>query len=265
MLHAVRFINSTSLITNMNFRDTEPVRTVNRNLVNSRFGFLSCITGLTSVCLFGLTLAMCLTDDINDVGSIRVRYRMCPKQWDTTQRHQWSQYQCKVDIILKILAFFFTFGASIEIQLRRRKNLLFSAYPNSLYARMSDVLLLLLLGSSIFSIIALFFFVRLLFYASKQSEGYGPGYGLRNSQVDTDISLVYLSLLFILTLFNVLTTFIYCSKHRYMPHSGDTPESKQLQSGDEPPCYDEVMANEKLYPIENIGLPLEKSASSSSS
>jgi hypothetical protein len=200
---------------------------------------------------------MCLTDDIQSspTGINQVRYRMCPKQWGIQPPgpNQWSHYQCKVDIILKILAFFFTFGASVEIQLRRRKNLLFSSYPSSLFARLTDVLLLLLVGSSIFSVVALFFFVRLLFYANKNSQGYDrPTY---NGHVDTDISLVYLSLLFILTLFNVLTTFIYCSKNRYMlPQNNQSPESKQLQSGDEPPCYDEVMANEKLYPIEDIGL-----------
>ena len=62
--------------------DSEPARNVNRNLVNSRFGFLSCITGLTSVCLFGLTLAMCLTDyeDSRYRTSEFEPYRICPKQ-----------------------------------------------------------------------------------------------------------------------------------------------------------------------------------------
>ena len=30
----------------------------------------------------------------------------------------------------------------------------------------------------------------------------------------------------------------------------------QLELGDEPPNYDEVMANSKLYPVENVGIPL---------
>ena len=54
------------------------VPTRNRNLINSRFGFLSCITGLTSVCLFGLTIAINLTSLNNDSGQI------CPRQYRTS-------------------------------------------------------------------------------------------------------------------------------------------------------------------------------------
>lgn len=86
---------------------------------------------------------------------------------------------------------------------------------------------------------------------------------------NTDISLVYLSLLFILTLFNLLTTFIYCSKNRLhsQPDSNCEEELKQVkctgeiarffimfQASDDPPCYNEVMANEKLYPIEKSSI-----------
>ena len=48
---------------------------------------------------------------------------------------------------------------------------------------------------------------------------------------NTDISLVYLSLLFILTLFNLLTTFIYCSKNRLhsQPDSNCEEELKQVK------------------------------------
>ena len=51
------------------------VPTRNRNLINSRFGFLSCITGLTSVCLFGLTIAINLSSLNNEPGQI------CPRQY----------------------------------------------------------------------------------------------------------------------------------------------------------------------------------------
>ena len=46
-----------------------------------------------------------------------------------------------------------------------------------------------------------------------------------------DKNLVYLSLLFILTLFNLLTTFIYCSKSRHFltPHQANL-DSKQVRS-----------------------------------
>ena len=49
---------------------------------------------------------------------------------------------------------------------------------------------------------------------------------------NTDISLVYLSLLFILTLFNLLTTFIYCSKNRLhsQPDSNCEEELKQVKN-----------------------------------
>ena len=52
-----------------------------------------------------------------------------------------------------------------------------------------------------------------------------------NTYVNTDISLVYLSLLFILTLFNLLTTFIYCSKNRLhsQPDSNCEEELKQVK------------------------------------
>lgn len=243
MLHAVRFINSSTLMSGMAYpgmqRALYPAR--NRNLVNSRFGFLSCITGLTSICLFGLTIAINLTNI--QTGQI------CPKQFyrlpnsSPAAPGDEENRQCKVDLILKVLAFFFTFGASVEIQLRRKRNLLF--LPASGINRISDVLLLLLLGSTLFSLMALFNFVRLLFFISKvhrSSDNIG-------ARVNTDISLVYLSLLFILTLFNLLTTFIYCSKNRL--HSQPESDDELKQANDDPPCYNEVMANEKMYPIEN--------------
>ena len=98
MLHAVRFINTSSLISgtaypgmrgqSASLRATDQSEAssdegqsvpsppsesqiaANRNLISSRFGFLSCITGFTSICLLGLTLAHLapkpqLTDDEN--------------------------------------------------------------------------------------------------------------------------------------------------------------------------------------------------------
>jgi len=246
MLHAVRFINSSTLMSGMAYPGMQRVPTRNRNLINSRFGFLSCITGLTSVCLFGLTIAINLTSLNNDSGQI------CPRQYRASSyrndivppRMDAENRQCKVDLILKVLAFFFTFGASVEIQLRRKRNLLF--LPTSGINRISDVLLLLLLGSTLFSLMALFNFVRLLFFISKRSP--------TDMNTNTDISLVYLSLLFILTLFNLLTTFIYCSKNRLHSQPDSNCEEELKQASDDPPCYNEVMANEKLYPIEKSSI-----------
>lgn len=225
----------------MAYHGMQRVPTRNRNLINSRFGFLSCITGLTSVCLFGLTIAINLTSLNNELGQI------CPRQKPAPYRDNIDQdRQCKVDLILKVLAFFFTFGSSVEIQLRRKRNLLF--LPTSGFNRISDVLLLLLLGSTIFSLMALFNFVRLLFFISKVNPTD------MNTNVNTDISLVYLSLLFILTLFNLLTTFIYCSKNRLHSQPDSNCEEELKQASDDPPCYNEVMANEKLYPIEKSSI-----------
>ena len=107
--------------------------------------------------------------------------------------------------------------------IRRKRNLLF--LPTSGINRISDVLLLLLLGSTLFSLMALFNFVRLLFFNAKVNPTD------MNTYVNTDISLVYLSLLFILTLFNLLTTFIYCSKNRLhsQPDSNCEEELKQVK------------------------------------
>merc|ERR1711970_1202773 len=95
---------------------------------------------------------------------------------------------------------------------------------------------------------ALFNFVRLLFFISKVHTTD------MNTNVNTDISLVYLSLLFILTLFNLLTTFIYCSKNRLHSSPAENCEEELKQASDDPPCYNEVMANEKLYPIEKSSI-----------
>ena len=156
MLHAVRFINTSSLISGTAYPGmrgqsaslrgadqseassdesqsvpsppSESQIAANRNLISSRFGFLSCITGFTSICLLGLTLAHLAPK---------------PQQWTNdkdpppingicsadTQQQDWDHCQSKyknietssnisVDILLKLLAFIFTFGASVEIQLR---------------------------------------------------------------------------------------------------------------------------------------------------
>ena len=78
---------------------------------------------------------------------------------------------------------------------------------------------------------------------------------------NTDISLVYLSLLFILTLFNLLTTFIYCSKNRLhsQPDSNCEEELKQVKilgkmQSSYNVCFRRVMihlAIMKLWPMKN--------------
>merc|ERR1719447_2222219 len=101
---------------------------------------------------------------------------------------------------------------------------------------------------------ALFNFVRLLFFNAKVNPTD------MNTYVNTDISLVYLSLLFILTLFNLLTTFIYCSKNRLHSQPDSNCEEELKQASDDPPCYNEVMANEKLYPIEKSSISADQPA-----
>lgn len=256
MLHAVRFINTSSLISGTAYpgmargqsgepspRQSAPSTSTanqNRNLVSSRFGFLSCITGFTSICLLGLTLSSLAP---GRGGKTKLHNRVCPP----VDQPNWDH--CQIDILLKLLAFIFTFGASVEIQLRRRKNVLLGcSYNSTLSAKLSDVLLLLLSGSSCFSLLALFNFVRRIFKTNMIGQNRA-----QSVTATQDKNLVYLSLLFILTLFNLLTTFIYCSKSRHFlaPHQANL-DSKQFQ--DPPPTYDAVMANEKLFPIEQTTL-----------
>ena len=153
MLHAVRFINTSSLISGTaypgaNRAPVEPTgqsqpttpsirhqTQANRNLISSRFGFLSCITGFTSICLLGLTLASLAPqpgDTTRGLDATSIT-RICPSRilikatseanWDQCQGEQvffvlFAHYLFVVDILLKLLAFIFTFGASVEIQLR---------------------------------------------------------------------------------------------------------------------------------------------------
>jgi len=277
MLHAVRFINTSSLISGTAYpgmsrgpssnqetasagqsETRQPtanqVAASNRNLISSRFGFLSCITGFTSICLLGLTLAS-LTPDRISRSPHQQPYvnRICQQVGGRSVGASGADH-CQIDILLKLLAFIFTFGASVEIQLRRRKNVLLGcAYNSTLSAKLSDVLLLLLTGSSCFSLLALFNFVRDIFHNGQSTIGDEMSSSSGASVKKQDLKLVYLSLLFILTLFNLLTTFIYCSKSRHFltPISVNL-DSKQFQ--DPPPDYDEVMANEKLFPIEQSTL-----------
>ena len=107
-------------------------------------------------------------------------------------------------------------------QNRRRKNVLLGcSYNSTLSAKLSDVLLLLLTGSSCFSLLALFNFVRRIFKTNMIGQNGRPSAMAVNATQDKN--LVYLSLLFILTLFNLLTTFIYCSKSRHFlaPHQAN--------------------------------------------
>ena len=132
-------------------------------------------------------------------------------------KHTWT---C-CDFCFQAFSLELKFRKGFLILNRRKRNLLF--LPTSGINRISDVLLLLLLGSTLFSLMALFNFVRLLFFISKRSP--------TDMNTNTDISLVYLSLLFILTLFNLLTTFIYCSKNRLhsQPDSNCEEELKQVK------------------------------------
>ena len=93
-------------------------------------------------------------------------------------------------------------------------------------------LLLLLTGSSCFSLLALFNFVRDIFHNGQtmgeeiMSSSSSSGAAVKKQ----DLKLVYLSLLFILTLFNLLTTFIYCSKSRhFLTPINVNLDSKQVQ------------------------------------
>ena len=105
--------------------------------------------------------------------------------------------------------------------------LLGCSYNSTLSAKLSDVLLLLLTGSSCFSLLALFNFVRRIFKTNMIGQNGRPSAMAVNATQDKN--LVYLSLLFILTLFNLLTTFIYCSKSRHFlaPHQANM-DSKQV-------------------------------------
>ena len=155
MLHAVRFINTSSLISGTAYpgmsrgpssnqetasagqsETRQPtanqVAASNRNLISSRFGFLSCITGFTSICLLGLTLAS-LTPDRISRSPHQQPYvnRICQQVGGRSVGASGADH-CQseptlflhinnlyiVDILLKLLAFIFTFGASVEIQLR---------------------------------------------------------------------------------------------------------------------------------------------------
>ena len=156
MLHAVRFINTSSLISgtaypgmrgqSASLRATDQSEAssdegqsvpsppsesqiaANRNLISSRFGFLSCITGFTSICLLGLTLAhLAPKPQLTNGKNPPPINGICSAD---TQQQDWDHCQSKhknarklfnlalVDILLKLLAFIFTFGASVEIQLR---------------------------------------------------------------------------------------------------------------------------------------------------
>ena len=132
-------------------------------------------------------------------------------------KHTWT---C-CDFCFQAFSLELKFRKGFLILNRRKRNLLF--LPTSGINRISDVLLLLLLGSTLFSLMALFNFVRLLFFMSNRNP--------TDMNTNTDISLVYLSLLFILTLFNLLTTFIYCSKNRLhsQPDSNCEEELKQVK------------------------------------
>lgn len=155
MLHAVRFINTSSLISGTAYpgmsrgpssnqesasasqsETRQPtanqVAASNRNLISSRFGFLSCITGFTSICLLGLTLASLTPESPRPHHQPYVN-RICQQVGSGRSVGASGADHCQskaysfnvpvitihvVDILLKLLAFIFTFGASVEIQLR---------------------------------------------------------------------------------------------------------------------------------------------------
>ena len=109
MLHAVRFINTSSLISGTAYPgmargqsgDPSPSQSApstsaanqNRNLISSRFGFLSCITGFTSICLLGLTLSSLAP---GRGGKTKLHNRVCPPvdqpNWDHCQSEYFLPY-----------------------------------------------------------------------------------------------------------------------------------------------------------------------------
>ena len=111
MLHAVRFINTSSLISGTAYpgmargqsgepspRQSAPSTSTanqNRNLVSSRFGFLSCITGFTSICLLGLTLSSLAP---GRGGKTKLHNRVCPP----VDQPNWDHCQSECNFRLKI-------------------------------------------------------------------------------------------------------------------------------------------------------------------
>jgi len=150
--------------------------------------------------------------------------------------------ESNVDLLLSIVAYGISFLTAIfvRVQIQRRM------YTSWVYALFALVL------SSFLSFAVLINFFRKL--EVDGTVGSSAGHFWRQNG---DFSMVYLSCLFILTLFNGLSTFVYCQFIRILDLSWTpvrSPPSNQSQEGpnsrdDLPPSYDDFMKNPKSYPV----------------
>lgn len=178
--------------------------------IYQRFAFLTAITGVTSFVLFGMTVMA------NDKMNLNLQLHYDRKDINSV-----------VDIGLRLLAFVLSFVTAILVRFQMKRKL----YDSWLYG------LLALLLSTALCVAVLINFFRTL------------DNGRITWRNNGDFSMVYLSCLFILSLFNGLSSFVYCQFIRDIDITWREGRRTAQPSNEDdlPPSYEECIQNPKIF------------------